>query len=214
MVHAVPADGPRRRGRRSPACVTPGGASRSRPSAADLERAVATGAVVPDVVAPGLDVLFCGINPGRWSGALGHHFAHPGNRFWKALHLAGYTDRLLTPAEDRLLLDANLGITNLVVRTTAKAAELSPGELRRGAEALVRKVERLQPGAVAFLGLGAYRTAFGVRASPGRQATGIANAIVWVLPNPSGLQAHYSLQDLVAELVALRGAARSRWHPG
>jgi double-stranded uracil-DNA glycosylase len=167
---------------------------------------VATGAVVPDVVAADLAVLFCGINPGRWSGAVGHHFAHPGNRFWKALCLAGYTDRLLAPAEERVLLEARLGITNLVARTTATAAELSPGELRRGGEELVRKVGLLQPRAVAFLGLGAFRTAFGVGASPGRQEGSIGTAIVWVLPNPSGLQAHYGLEDLVAELTALQEA--------
>lgn len=204
MVHAMPPDGPGGAGRRPPACVTKAGASGARPTPADLDRAAATGARVPDVVGPGLDVLFCGINPGRWSGAVGHHFAHPGNRFWKALHLAGLTAELLSPAEERRLLDVGLGITNLVARTTATAAELSPDELRRGAVALRRKLARYEPRSVAFLGLGAYRTAFAApRAGLGEQTEPLGAVLVWVLPNPSGLQAHYPLPVLVAELRAL-----------
>lgn len=184
--------------------MTPTGAPRARPSPAGLDRAATTGTRVPDVIGPGLGVLFCGINPGRWSGAVGHHFAHPGNRFWKALHLAGYTDRVLGPGEERALLEVGLGITNLVARTTATAAELSPEELRRGAAILRRKVTRYEPRAVALLGLGAYRTAFGTRRAPlGEQPTPLGAALVWVLPNPSGLQAHYPLPVLVAELRAL-----------
>jgi double-stranded uracil-DNA glycosylase len=181
--------------------VKPVGGSTGRPTPADLDRAAATGARVPDVVAPGLDILFCGINPGRWSGAVGHHFAHPGNRFWKAIHLAGLTDELVAPADERRLLDAGLGVTNLVARTTATAAELSPDEIRQGAASLRRTVSRYRPRAVAFLGIGAYRTAFTVpRASLGEQPEPLGGAVVWVLPNPSGLQAHYPLSALVAQL--------------
>src|SRR5579875_204514 len=157
MVHALPPDGPGGGGRRSPPCVSPSAAPRGRPSPADLHQAAVSGARVPDVLAPGLDVLFCGINPGRWSGAVGHHFAYPGNRFWKAIHVAGYTAELLSPEHERRLLDVGLGVTNLVARTTATATELSPDELRRGAVSLRRKVVRFSPRAVAFLGLGAYR---------------------------------------------------------
>ena len=118
----------------------------------------AHGATVPDILARGLDVLFCGINPGLYSGAVGHHFARPGNRFWKALHLSGFTDRVLSPFEDGLLPGYGLGITNLVRRATAAAADLSPEELRRGARRVERLALRLQPRFLAFLGLSAYRT--------------------------------------------------------
>lgn len=168
---------------------------------------MSSGARVPDLVGPDLDVLFCGINPGRWSGAVGHHFAHPGNRFWKVLHLAGFTGELLVPDQERRLLDVGLGVTNLVARTTATAAELSVDELRAGAAALRRKVARHRPRAVAFLGLGAYRTAFGLRrAALGEQAERLERALVWVLPNPSGLQAHYPVPVQVDHLRALGGA--------
>ncbi len=161
--------------------------------------------MVPDVVAPGLDVLFCGINPGRWSGAVGHHFAHPGTRFWRALHLSGFTGRQLDPAEERLLLACGLGITNLVDRTTAAASDLSAAELRKGSTVLERKVRRLRPRAVAFLGMGAFRVAFGrPRAAVGRQPELLAGAVVWLLPNPSGLQAAYGLDGVVEQLRALR----------
>lgn len=182
-----------------------------RPSPRDLVAAVDGAAQVRDVAAPGLDVLFCGINPGRWSGAVGHHFAHPGNRFWKALHLAGFTDRQLEPAEDRLLLRYGLGITNLVNRTTAAAADLGNDELRKGASSLERKVRRLRPKAVAFLGMGAFRVAFGrSRIAPGRQPDPLAGALVWVVPNPSGLQAAYGLDALVDQLRSLCEVVRSR----
>ena len=165
--------------------------------------------MVPDVAARGLDVLFCGINPGRWSGAVGHHFAHPGNRFWKAIHLAGFTDRQLDPAEERLLVDYGIGITNLVGRTTAAAADLDARELREGVAALERKVRRLRPRTVAFLGMGAFRVAFGrQRVAAGRQPEPLAGAAVWVLPNPSGLQATYGLDQLVDQLRELRDFVR------
>ena len=163
------------------------------------------------MVAPDLDVLFCGVNPGRWSGAVGHHFAHPGNRFWKALFLAGFTARQLGPAEERLLLDERIGITNLVRRTTASAADLDPTELREGAVALERKVRQLCPRSVAFLGMGAFRVAFRrPRARAGRQPELLADAAVWLLPNPSGLQATYGLDRVVEQLKALRAFVRAR----
>jgi double-stranded uracil-DNA glycosylase len=180
-------------------------AAAGRPSPRELAEAVERGAAVRDVIEPGLDVLFCGINPGRWSGAVGHHFAHPGNRFWKALYLAGFTDRQLDPADERLLLLYRIGITNLVDRTTAAAADVGAEELREGALSLERKVRRLHPRTVAFLGMGAFRVAFGrPRIAAGRQPEPLAGADVWVLPNPSGLQAAYGLEQVVDQLRSLR----------
>jgi double-stranded uracil-DNA glycosylase len=174
-----------------------------RPTPADL--AAATGRQVPDVLAPNLRVLFCGINPGLWSAAVGHHFARPGNRFWKALHLAGFTPRPLAPDEEAELLRLGLGITNLVDRASAGAADLAPEELRSGAERLAAKVERARPAVVAVLGVGAYRTAFArPKATIGPQPDPIAGARAWVLPNPSGLNAHYQLPDLAAAFATLR----------
>jgi TDG/mug DNA glycosylase family protein len=136
---------------------------------------------------------------------VGHHFAHPGNRFWKALHLSGFTDRQLAPAEERLLLDVGVGITNLVDRPTTAAADLGPAELAAGAKALERKVRRFRPRAVAFLGMGAFRIAFvRPRAAAGRQPEPLGPAVVWVLPNPSGLQAAYGIEEVVAQLRGLR----------
>jgi double-stranded uracil-DNA glycosylase len=170
--------------------------------------AAAHGATVPDVAGPGLRVLFVGINPGLYSGAVGHHFARPGNRFWKALHGAGLTGRPLGPFEEHRLLDAGLGITNLVERATAGADELSADELREGGLRLREKVERLRPEVVAFLGLSAFRTAFDRRsATVGPQPERIGRSRVWLLPNPSGLNAHYQLPDLVAAYGALAEAA-------
>ena len=177
-----------------------------RPSPEQLQDAA--GKRVPDVIAADLQVLFCGINPGLYSGAVGHHFARPGNRFWKALHGAGLTPELLSPFEERRLLDLGLGITNLVSRATASAAELSPDELRRGSGRLLAKVHRYRPGVVAFLGLQAFRQAFArPRAVVGPQPEAIGGSKLWLLPNPSGLQAHYQLPDLVEAFTALREAA-------
>jgi TDG/mug DNA glycosylase family protein len=165
---------------------------------------------LPDVVASGLRVLFCGINPGLYSAATGHHFARPGNRFWRTLHEAGFTERRLAPAEQRLLLARGIGLTNLVARATASAAELSPRELAAGRRLLEAKVRRLRPRAVAVLGLGAYRHAFArPRAGVGLQPERVAEAALWVLPNPSGLNAHYQLGDLAALYRALREAVAS-----
>ena len=165
---------------------------------------------VPDIIAPNLRVLFCGINPGLYSGATGHHFARPGNRFWPTLHQAGFTPRLLVPSEERELLDFGYGITNLVARATATADELSPQELIAGQRRLKSKVKRYQPQVVAVLGISAYRTAFGQKAAAlGLQSQKLTNTIIWVLPNPSGLNAHYQLADLVEHFRVLRQAVEN-----
>ena len=160
---------------------------------------------VPDVVADGLDVLFCGINPSLTSAARRHHFARPGNRFWPALHLAGLTPRLLTPDEDRELLRYGLGVTNVVDRPTRTAAELDAAELRDGAVALTALVERRRPKVLAVLGVTAWRVAFDrPRAALGLQPDTVGGAATWVVPNPSGLNAHYQLRDLARIYGALR----------
>lgn len=174
-----------------------------RPTKPELTAAV--GKTVPDVIAPGLAVLFCGINPGLYSAATGHHFARPGNRFWPALHAAGFTDHLLRPWEERRLLVSGAGITNLVKRATATAAELAPEELRKGRVALERKVRRYHPRAVAVLGIGAYRAAFSrPQARLGQQPDRFGGTVLWLLPNPSGLNAHHQLSDLAREFKELR----------
>jgi TDG/mug DNA glycosylase family protein len=172
------------------------------------ELAAAVDKRIRDVIAPDLRILFCGINPGLYSGAVGHHFARPGNRFWKVLHRAGFTDRELSPFDDRDLLRYGIGITNLVNRTTAAAADLDAAELRRGARQLERNVGRYRPSFVAFAGMGAYRVAFGrPRAPLGRQTEMLGESVIWLLPNPSGAQAAYQLDDLVRAFRALRRAA-------
>lgn len=166
-----------------------------KPTRAEL--LAAKGKTVPDVIAPKLQVLFCGINPGLYSGYTGHHFAKPGNRFWPALHAAGFTSRLLRPDDEQELLPLGYGITNLVARATATAAELSQAELLDGGRGLAVKVAAYQPRVLAVLGIGAFRSAFGrPEAILGRQDERLGEAIVWVLPNPSGLNAHYSLAAL------------------
>jgi len=174
-----------------------------RPTKGDL--AAAVGRTIPDVIGPDLRILFVGINPGLWSGATGCHFARPGNRFWKAIAMAGLVDRVLDPSEQDELLRVGIGITNLVARTTATAAELTTHELRAGGRTLVATAERYRPRQVAFLGISTYRVAF---ASPkvdiGLQAEPIAGARVWVLPNPSGLNASWTLPRLAAAYAALR----------
>jgi len=157
----------------------------------------AAGKTVPDIIAPGLQVLFCGINASLYSAAVGHHFARPGNRFWKTLHGAGFTERSLTPYEDNHLLKLGYGLTNIVERATARADELDAGELKIGQHQLTAKIQRYQPRFLAVLGISAYRTAFAQpQAVVGRQGDSLHGAIVWVLPNPSGLNAHYQLADL------------------
>ena len=176
-----------------------------KPTRVDL--LAAKNRTIRDVIAPGLRVLFCGINPGLYSGATGHHFARPGNRFWPTLHQAGFTSRLLNPAEERELLVAGYGITNLVARATATADELSAKELVAGRRRLESKVKRYQPQVLAVLGIGAYRTAFAKKVvALGQQPERLADAVVWVLPNPSGLNAHYQLSDLTSHFQELRQA--------
>ena len=162
---------------------------------------------IPDVIAPDLDVLIAGINPGLWSAATGHHFARPGNRFWPALHRGGFTPRQLRPDEQEQLPGYGLGITNVAARATARADELTVDEIRAGGEILVAKLAEYRPRWLAVLGVGAYRTAYGRRdARVGAQPDRIGGARVWVLPNPSGLNAHYTLDKLAAEFAALRAA--------
>jgi TDG/mug DNA glycosylase family protein len=163
------------------------------------------GRAVPDLVADNLRVLFVGINPSNCSGAAGLHFASPGNRFWPTLHRAGFTDRQLRPDERDELLVLGIGITNLVNRATASAAQVDPTELRAGAVRLRLLVAALRPGAIAVLGKGAYQTAFGVPAPVGgRQAARLEGAPLWILPNPSGLNAHYTVDRLAMEYAQLR----------
>ena len=177
---------------RSPAATS----SVPPPSRAQLLAAAGRG--IRDVIAPGLRVLFVGINPGLYSAATGYHFARPGNRFWPALHAAGFTARLLHPSEQAELLQTGCGVTNLVNRATATAAELAPGEFVAGRRRLAAKVKRYRPRTVAFLGVGAYCHAFSIKqATVGPQPGRFAGAQVWVLPNPSGLNANYQLPELV-----------------
>jgi TDG/mug DNA glycosylase family protein len=182
-----------------------------RPSKSQV--AAAAGRTIPDVIRDDLAVLFCGINPGLYSGATGHHFARPGNRFWPALHRAGFTPRQLDPAEQGELLEYGLGITNLVARATARADELAAAELVDGGQILTAKVAQHRPRWVAVVGVTAYRTAFArPRAALGRQAERLGSAGLWVLPNPSGLNAHFQLEALAAEFAALRAAADGETH--
>jgi TDG/mug DNA glycosylase family protein len=177
----------------------------SRPTAAEIE--AAKDRTIPDVVPPRGGVLLCGINPGLYSAATGCHFARPGNRFWPALHRSGFTDRLLTPAEQHLLPSYGLGITNLAARATAQAAELTVAELAEGGARLETFVEEHAPRVVAVLGVTAYRTAFGRRSARiGPQEFTLGGARLWILPNPSGLNAHYTADALAAEFRLLRAA--------
>lgn len=175
----------------------------AKPTKADLQ--AATDRSIADVIAPGLRVLFVGINPGLYSGWAGHHFARPGNRFWPTLYAAGFTPRQFHPAEQDELLRYGCGVTNFVNRATATAAELSPDELAVGGARLVQTVAHYQPQSVAVLGITAYRTAFArPQAALGRQPETLAGAPVWVLPNPSGLNAHYTPVMLAEVFRAFR----------
>ena len=168
----------------------------------------AEGKTISDVIAPGLRVLFCGINPGLYTAAVGHHFARPGNRFWKALHDAGFTDHLLSPFAERELLESGYGITNVASRATATADRLTKEEIIKGGKRLTAKVRRYRPAVLAILGLGAYRTAFSrPKAIVGRQDEKIGETVLWVLPNPSGLNANYQQRDLARLFRELRTAA-------
>jgi TDG/mug DNA glycosylase family protein len=160
---------------------------------------------IRDVIRPGLRILFCGVNPGLESARVGYHFARPGNRFWKALHQAGFTTRQLLPAEQAILQGIGLGLTNLVSRPTANARGVSRRELTRGAGRIRRKVARYRPAILAILGISAFRSAFDEpMAQVGLQVLRMGETQVWLLPNPSGINAFYQLADLVRELKHLR----------
>jgi double-stranded uracil-DNA glycosylase len=177
-----------------------------KPTRSELLQAY--GAVIPDLVEPGIRVLLVGINPSLYSGWTGLHFARPGNRLWRTLHEAGFTDRLLRPEDTEAILAAGLGITNLVARATARADELTDEEVRAGVEPLARLVRSLTAPVVAFLGVSTYRVAFGrPRARVGRQEERFEDAGVWVLPNPSGLNAHYQQPALTTAYAEVRAAA-------
>ncbi|WP_432954591.1 G/U mismatch-specific DNA glycosylase [Micromonospora haikouensis] len=187
-----------------PAGVT-GGPERRRPTREEL--AAAAERTIPDVIGPGLTVLFVGINPGLWSAATGWHFARPGNRFWPALHRGGFTPRQLHPSEQDALPGYGLGITNMVARASARADELTADELVEGARILTAKVRRHRPAWVAVVGVTAYRIGFGrSKAAFGPQPELLGDARLWVLPNPSGLNAHFTAETLGAAFGELRAA--------
>jgi len=176
-----------------------------KPTKEDLRDAV--NRTTEDLIDENLKVLFCGINPGIWSGATGFHFAKPGNRFWKTLSLAGFTSRVLHPSEEHELLENGYGITSFCKRTTARADELTAEEFVAGGKLLVKKIQHYKPQFLAVLGIGAFRTAFNQpKAKLGLQTEKIGGAKVWLLPNPSGLNAHYQLDDLAALFGELRQA--------
>lgn len=176
------------------------------PTRAELE--AARSKTVPDVIRPGLDILFVGINPGLYTAAIGHHFGRPGNRFWPALNASGLLKAPLTPYESTRLLESNVGITNIVARATALASELTREELRRGAEKVEKMIRRYKPRQAAFLGLGLYRDAFDrPDAKVGLQRETIGRTLLWVFPNPSGLNAHFQVPDYVR---LFRRLARTR----
>jgi TDG/mug DNA glycosylase family protein len=177
------------------------------------EIAAAEGQTLPDIIAPDLDVLFCGINPGLYTAAVQQHFGRPGNRFWPTIHRAGFTPRLFHPSEQRELLAHGCGITNVVARATVGADALTGEELVAGAKTLEKKVRRYQPRVLAIVGIGAYRVAFGrPRAKMGLQPETIGETALWVLPNPSGLNANYRPDDFARLFGELRDwvAATSR----
>lgn len=177
-----------------------------KPTKEDLRDAI--NRTTEDLIDDNLKVLFCGINPGIWSGATGFHFAKPGNRFWKTLHLSGFTERLLHPSEEHELLENGYGITSLCKRTTARADELIAEEFIEGGKTLVKKIRRYKPRFVAVLGIGAFRLAFASpKAKLGLQKDKIGGTRLWLLPNPSGLNAHYQLDDLAKLFGELRQAS-------
>ena len=174
-----------------------------RPSAGELD--AARDKTIPDVAAPGLRALFAGINPGLYSAATGYHFARPGNRFWPALYASGFTPRVFRPDEQELLLPLGLGITNVVDRATARAEELTAAEIQDGGRMLTAKVARLEPCWLAVVGVTVYRTAFGrPGAKTGLQEELMGGARLWVLPNPSGLNASWTTPKLTEAFRDLR----------
>lgn len=184
----------------------------TKPTSEDLRNA--KDRTVPDLIALDLKVLFCGINPGLYSGATGLHFARPGNRFWPALFSSGFTSRLLHPSEREELLHSGYGITAIVRRATATAAELREEEYVAGRRSLERKVRKYKPRWLAVLGVGAYRVGFGRRhAKIGRQEERIGETGIWVLPNPSGLNANHQLPQLTEMFRELRIASDATEQP-
>jgi TDG/mug DNA glycosylase family protein len=178
----------------------------ARPGPADL--AAARDLTIPDVIAPGLRVLFSGINPGLYSAATGWHFARPGNRFWPALHHSAFTARQLHPSEQGELLGLGLGITNVAARATARADELTPEEIRDGGQLLLARAQEFAPEWLAILGVTAFRTAFGRKnATVGPQEAGLGGTRIWVLPNPSGLNALWTAPRLAEAFAELRMTA-------
>lgn len=166
---------------------------------------------IPDLVSDDLLVLFCGINPGLLSGELGQHFARPGNRFWKLLHAGGFTDRVFLPSEQHLLPEVGIGITNLVARPTRAASELTRDELIAGGRLLADKVHTVRPRALAVLGMQAFRVAFErPHAAVGMQDEPLGETPVWLLPNPSGLQANYQMPEMTALFRSLHNAVSSQ----
>ena len=181
---------------------------RRGPARETLEAAY--GATIPDLVGPAVRLLLVGINPSLYSGWTGRHFARPGNRLWRTLHEAGFTERRLDPADTDEILAAGLGITNLVARATARADELTDEEVRAGVAPLRRLVRALGVPHVAFLGVSTYRVAFRrPKAAVGRQDEPFEGAEAWVLPNPSGLNAHYQQPALTAAYAEVRAAVRA-----
>jgi TDG/mug DNA glycosylase family protein len=180
-----------------------------KPTASEV--AAAEGTTLPDVIAPRLSVLFCGINPGLYTAAVQQHFGRPGNRFWPTLYRAGFTPRLFHPSEQRELLKLGYGITNIVARATNAADALTREELLEGAKELTRKVKRYKPKVLAIVGIGAYRTAFQrPKAKLGLQEETIGQTKIWVLPNPSGLNANYQADALTELFTELRIAASNQ----
>jgi TDG/mug DNA glycosylase family protein len=179
--------------------------SGSKPTRAQL--VASANKKIADVIAPNLRVLFCGINPGLYSGWTGHHFAKPGNRFWPALYASGFTERLLLPSEKYELLKDGYGITNVIARTSASETDLKKDEYAIGARRLKAKLRKYRPAFLAVLGIGAYRLAFEKpKAMLGRQEEKFGDTTVWVLPNPSGLNAHYQAKELARLFRELRDA--------
>lgn len=176
-----------------------------KPTRVQLEEA--RDKTVADVIVPDLSVVFCGINPGLYTAAVGHHYAHPGNRFWRALFRGGFTPRLFAPEEERELLPLGYGLTNLVPRTTATAAEVGNGEFRTGARVLEEKILRYRPCFLAFVGIGAYRIGFGrPKAVLGPQNETIGSTRIWTLPSTSGLNQNYPPVKLAALFRQLKDA--------
>lgn len=178
-----------------------------KPTADEIQAAI--NKTVPDVIAPNLHVLFCGINPSLYSAVVGHHFARPGNRFWRSLHAAGFTDRLFSPDEDQLLPALGYGITNIVDRATATADQLSAEELVWGGQNLAAKAQQYCPQMIAILGISAYRTAFKQPKAKIGEVAPLENTRLWVLPNPSGLNAHYQIKELAESYQQMRQAIES-----